>query len=879
MSHTHLLALLAVVPILLWALFRSLADLPWQQRVLAGLARLGFLVCLALGVAGLSRQSRSQQVCAVFLVDVSDSASDQALEFARTQVTQALQASPDPEGVKLIAFAKRPRLIDLRPGEPASALVPTVAEFRAQHAAGEVGAPHPEQTKETDIQAAIQLAEGIFPADHLRRIVLLSDGLQTLGDATSEVGHARELGVELWTAPYRFAPPAEVAVTALRVPDKIEIGTPFKIIAEIHASVAASARARLYQGELLNGLQGVQSISLKPGSNEISFDSVVRLGGDVTYKLQLDQLSADHFPQNNSYSVTVEVPGRPAVLYIDSQPEQAGYLTRALQAQQFDVELRSPTGLPSTLAELEHYALIILSDVPASAISPSGQELIERYVRDLGGGLVFAGGTSGFELGGWMGTSLSRILPVRMDPERQKDMPGVAMSLVIDRSGSMTGLPLDMAKAACSATVGTLQGDDLVEVIAFDSQATRYVKMQPARYRGRIQSQIAQIQPGGGTAIFPALDAAYQDISVVQARKKHVILLTDGRAENQGIRDLVSAMVAENITVTTVGMGDGVDAELLRMIADTGGGRYHAVADPNSLPRIFTRETEMISQKAQLTDWFPVTQTSQADFLRGISIATAPLLHGFVTTAMKEPPAQQILASETGEPILARLRVGLGQVVAWTSDVKSNWAVDWLKWPSFGQFWGQLVREHMRQKQRRELHMNSEIVADRLHVYIDAFTVDQQFDNDLQGRFAVTGQSGSSREEALQQTAPGRYELWLPMSDYGAFKLRADFTRHTDEGSNQAAAISFGHISHPYSQEYANLEPDLAMMERLTEAGGGKQDAPAAQLFDPGGQFILHREPLWQKLILLALGLFVLDLLMRRVRLFDRKFVVGTAKQ
>ena len=87
-------------------------------------------------------------------------------------------------------------------------------------------------------------------------------------------------------------------------------------------------------------------------------------------------------------------------------------------------------------------------------------------------------------------------------------MPSVAMALVIDRSGSMTGLPLEMAKAAAKATVDTLSSDDLIEVIAFDSAPTRYVKMQPARNRSRIENDIARIQPGGGTEIFPALDAA-----------------------------------------------------------------------------------------------------------------------------------------------------------------------------------------------------------------------------------------------------------------------------------------------------------------------------------------------------------------------------------
>src|SRR5262249_8963289 len=350
---------------------------------------------------------------------------------------------------------------------------------------------------------------------------------------------------------------------------------------------------------------------------------------------------------------------------------------------------------------------------------------------DLGGGFLFSGGEAGYGLGGWYHTTIERILPVRMDNERKKDMPSVAMALVIDRSGSMTGLPLEMAKAAAKATVGTLSPDDLVEVIAFDSAPTRYVKVQPARNRSRIAGEIARIQPGGGTEIFSALDAAYQDMTVTQARKKHVILLTDGKANHSGIRDLASAMIAESITVTTVGLGGDVDEQLLKMIADVGGGRYHAVADPNNLPRIFTKETEMIARAAAVEEWFPVTQVGDAAFLRGVDVRTAPNLHGYVSTKLKPSPAQELLTSDTQEPILARWRVGIGWTLAWTSDVKSRWAVEWLRWPGFEKFWGQLVHEHMRQKHRRELDMKAEIVGGQLHASVDAFGAADRFENNL----------------------------------------------------------------------------------------------------------------------------------------------------
>ena len=111
--------------------------------------------------------------------------------------------------------------------------------------------------------------------------------------------------------------------------------------------------------------------------------------------------------------------------------------------------------------------------MPKEALNPAAQDLVEKYVRDLGGGFLFAGGDAGYGLGGWAHTTFERLLPVRMDAERRKEMPDVAMMLVIDRSGSMTGLPMEMAKAACIATLGALQPDDLLEVIAFDRLVDR----------------------------------------------------------------------------------------------------------------------------------------------------------------------------------------------------------------------------------------------------------------------------------------------------------------------------------------------------------------------------------------------------------------------
>ncbi|MES1186490.1 MAG: VWA domain-containing protein [Myxococcales bacterium] len=865
------LAVVLLAPILLYVLGKSLADLPWQQRVLSVLLRITFLVLLGLGLSRLVRSDETHRVATVVLVDVSDSVADATLEKARTEVERLYKAKGEGDVLKLVAFAARPRAVPLE--QDGQLRLPKAADLRWKDAPK---AGHTEAG--SNIQSALQLSYGLFPPGYLKRIVLMSDGLETEGSLLSEANHARRFGARLYVHPFRDPPPGEVAVRALRLPDKVDIGQPFDVTAEVYASRATTAKARLYQGETLNGLEGVRDLTLKAGENEVKFKSVVRVGGEVTYALKLSDIGDDRFAQNNGMDVTLDVPGRPQVLYIEGQPQRGSYLVSALSAQQFDVDLRPASAMPGSLRELERYDFFILSDVPREAISDASQDLIEKYVRDLGGGFLFAGGEAGYGLGGWGHSTLERLLPVRMDAERRKEMPGVAMALVIDRSGSMTGLPMEMAKAACRATVETLQGDDLIEVIAFDSTPQRYVKMQPARYRSRIQNDIARIQPGGGTEIFSSLDMAYQDLSVVQARKKHVVLLTDGQAPVQGIKDLATGMLAEAITVTTVGLGEGVNQELLRSVADAGGGRFHLVPDPNSLPKIFTRETELIAQQAAVEEWFPVEQVGNADFLKGVAVSAAPLLHGYVATQLKPAPAQLILQSDRGDPILARWRAGLGWAVAWTSDVKNNWSVDWLRWSGFSKFWGQFVREHMRIKRRQELPMQVEMRENTVHAVVDAFTADERFDNQLESKLVVTGPAtakgkGERRDVVMRRTAPGRYEADLRLDDYGSFLLRAEHARIAPDGSLQPFASSFGHISNPYPREYGRFEPDVELQARAAAAAGGSLDPEPAKVFDPQGEKIIYYRPLWSRFVLAAIVVFLLDLLIRRVRLFDRKFL------
>ncbi len=437
----RMLGIALLAPYILWMVGRSLADLPLAQRALSVALRVAFIVLLALGLSRLARTATTQKVCTVFVVDVSDSVPDAALEDARAQLQAALDARPKDDRVRLVTFAKRPHAVPMADDERTAPPV-------ERHGPGLDGA--------TDIASALQLAYGLFPEGYLRRAVILTDGVQTDGDLLAEAQRARSYGVKLFVVPYQRPVPGEVAVRDLRLPDKIHEGETFDVHAQVFSSVPQSVKLVLKQGDVVNGLDGVRQVNLVAGDNDVSFKSKAALPGEVTYALEATEAPQDRFRENNRATAVAAVLGKPVVLYVDGNPARATYLASALAAQQLNVDTNDP--LPTSLREAERYDFIVLSDMPAERVSLTQQETIEQYVRDLGGGFLFAGGENGYGLGGWYHTTIERILPVRMDAEKRRDEPEVAMALVIDRSGSMTGLPLEMAKQAARATADTLAG-------------------------------------------------------------------------------------------------------------------------------------------------------------------------------------------------------------------------------------------------------------------------------------------------------------------------------------------------------------------------------------------------------------------------------------
>jgi Ca-activated chloride channel homolog len=846
------LYLVALTPFFFVGRMVSLTDLSLTQQLVQSAVRSLLIAGIAVALARPAWTTRDDKVATVALVDVSESVSDRQLEAARKYVDELRAARGPDDRLYVVTFAERPRLV--RDG-----------------ASDSIGR-HPGAGQGTDIQSAIQLGYGLYPPGYLPRMVIISDGNQTGGDLLSEAYRAGEMGVRVSWRTFPEDKVEEVRVVGLHLPDEIKVGQPFEVTAEIWATNAGEATLALRQDEFPNPLEAQKTVTLHEGINRVAFKSDAKRAGFTTYRMRLVKVEHDTEKANNEAVMTAPVKGRPNVLYVEGgvlrEPSAGGYLERALEHENIDVEVRGPRGLPSTAKELEPFDLVVVSDVPAHFVGLAQMAALEAYVRDLGGGLIMAGGEDSFGSGGYQGTRMEKIMPVRFDSEKEREQPNIALCLVVDRSGSMQGPKLEAAKESARATVEVLSPADLVSVVVFDNDPVTLVRLQRAANRMRISTDISRLQSGGGTNIYPALREAYETLQGANAKVKHVIVLSDGEAPYDGIADLVADMRASRITVSAVGIG-AADRNLLNLIADGGGGRLYMTDDLGALPRIFMKETTEAQKSALVEDAVTVHVAKRVEMIEGTGVESAPPLRGYVSTKPK-PTGEVVLISDLGEPILARWRLGLGTSVAWTSDVKNRWSVDWIRWSGYPKFWGQLVRTSMRRKVHESYDLFATVEDGRAQVVVDAIDVNDEFVNELDTTLEIIDPRDSKVKQSLPmvQTAAGRYTADFPIDRYGSYMLKAVHKR-----AGSVVAESLGAVALPYPAEYLRTTPDEAPLRHAALISGGTNQPAAPAIWNPGTESISYTEDLWPWVLLAVAITLLLDLYLKRLRLFGYRTI------
>jgi Ca-activated chloride channel family protein len=833
--------LLLPLAVLLWLWQRrSPAPLSSLRRRWSTGLRVGIFVCVALALTEPRWLGNTRDVHVMWMVDVSRSVGEAGRKEAKAFV-DSVEGAPAGSSQSWLMFAGR-----ARPFADAKSAIETPARELRDDA--------------TDLANALQFASASFPMDKARTAVIFTDGVETEGDLARQVASLKSAGVRVFMVPVRAEDKPEVLVRSVTAPPSVNEGEPFVLRTVIFSNRAGEADVDVFQ----NGIRvGTKRVALVEGAN--TFETTQTVSGEKVTEFSVGVRSdSDTLADNNLAATQVRASGTAKVLLIADKPEQARFLARALRAEEIVLDVRPITGVPNDLGELQNYDMLVLDNVPATDLSLRQMELMAAYVRDFGGGLLMFGGENAFGLGGYHRTPVEEVLPVRCDFEKEKENPSLGLVLVIDRSGSMSGEKIELAKSAARAAVELLSGRDYAGVVAFDNEAFWAADLQSAAGKQGIISRIASIEASGGTNIAPGMELALQALRTSPAKLKHVIVLTDGVSTPGPFQELATQMAQERITCSTVAMGSDADSQLLEQIARWGNGRFYASDSPQNIPQIFTRETMVASKSAiQELPFLPV-QTRSAEFLAGVDFKSAPFLLGYVTTRLK-PTAELWLMTEKGEPLFATWRYGLGQVGAFTSDARNRWAVEWLRWPEFGKLWAQVFRRLMRTTAMRDVPAQIERDWGGFLLTVDATNPFGQFLEGAEGEAVVIGPKGEPEKIALERTAPGRLKAWFPAADRGAYHVQLSLRKGDEPVGSQYLSATVG-----YPDEYLLRAPDLDGMRAVAEATGGGMAPTVGEVFSRHPAAAVAEKELWPWLIGLAVLLFVCDVGVRRLNFAGR---------
>lgn len=838
---------LLVLPVVVFFSQRSLAGLGcWRRHAWLG-ARVLLVLLLATALCRPAVRTVCQRLYVVLAIDHSPSVPQAGRRAAAEFATQAISQRGR-------HHAEQWSFPEPAPGSPAKAAA------------------------QTNLARALLESRVRIPATRPGRIVLLSDGKQTTGDVQLS---AAAMGIPVDTVALAGLPEPETAVVALRSPVCVRQGETCPIDVVIRSNAAGQGRLELREracpAQTEPGRAGIspavvaqQTVEIQPGQARVRFDYRAARQGWIMLEAVLSDVP-DTRAQNNCRGALMRVLGPPRILLLASDQAEDRPLAEALQADELLVDVRpaeqsaelfgacreagvaAGTVQRETAAALGQYDLLILSDVPARLLPSEAMEQIARYVNS-GGGLLVIGGPQALTPGGYRGTRLEELLPVECLPRSDKPRPSLALVLVVDRSASMQGEKIALAREACRRVVAALGPNDQLGILAFEDRAEWLSPLNPASDRQAVLERIGQLQPGGSTNLYPAMHRAYLALRRSTAELKHMIVLSDGLSHPGPFAQLARQIAADQITISSVAVGAESAREVLEEIAGLGGGHYYYCDQPRALPQIFALDVARAGQAGISDEPFTPRAPAGSSALAALEVELPRLLLGYAETRAR-PQAQVLLEAPGACPLLARWPRGEGTCVVFASDVHQRWAAAWLAEPGFARFWQALARTALRPVPHPRARLRTVTVGDRAVALVDWPAGQPDLAPDVQATLHL---EPSGAQLPMVPIGPRTAAAELP-GGLGICGLRAGI-RWPDSRYEE----SYGSIVADYAAEFAFLPEDRDLLRAVAEASGGRFEPRPAEVFAPVAKGVPRSVPLGVWLALAAVAVVVADVMLKR---------------
>ena len=816
-------------PWVLFLLVLPVAFLLWEWRRTP--SRVGlllktvtfFAVILALSAPRL--EVNSSKTATIVLADTSASISSSDLQNA-SKIIKDIERERGRHWLRIIPFARSSRDVDS--SERASGLT-------LKHSAGDAG-------RGTDIESAIRDAVAGLPGGMSPRIALISDGHENQGSVARASWLARELNIPIDTFALAGRPQPLLRIESAFAPAIAFTGEKFPIDLVVSSPKAAQGSVELMaEGKRI----GSNNVSLEAGSNVVRVFASLNATGAIDLSGILRSAGLGDAPFEHAITLR-----KPRVLFLSQDPAGTeDHLLQALRAAHFEVN-RTTDIAPSKFPD---YQLLVFNNWNLETLPVEIKNAVEQYVKQGGGLLVIGGERNVYVENKKVEDAMDRTLPAKLAPPRSPE--GTTIVLIMDKSSSMEGRKMELARLSGIGLIDNLRPTDNVGVLIFDNSFQWAVPIRKSEDRTLIKRLIAGVTPDGGTQIAPALAEAYRQIQRQTSTYRHVVLLTDGISEEGDSIALAKDAATKKITISTVGLGQDVNRSYLEKVAQLAKGRSYFLTDPSGLEQILIKDVLEHTGSTAIEKSISADVAKPSPILEGVSIQTAPPLKGYVKFIAK-PGADTILTVDIKkEPLLSVWQTGLGRSAVFASDAKSRWAEQWVAWNGFDRFWVNVFRDLLPHAQPGEATTSYDPASGSL--VVDYKMAPQAGDPGKTPDIFVLGPNDFRQPMPVRKIAEGQYRGAARIgSMQGLFRIRplADSRFFPETGFYRP------------EEELAKYGANQALLKQVSEFTGGRFSPAPERVFDPSGRSIPSSMQLWPGLLALAIALNVAELVLRKWR-------------
>jgi tetratricopeptide (TPR) repeat protein len=830
-AHPSWLWLLALAVPVAAAHLRSRGIATSARRIWVVSTRLLAFTALVLALARPIIERQHASSTTVVIADISASISDADLVSEQHAIERVIRELQPGATLRLVAFDSRAREIMLSRNAIERDLLSRLRE----------GNKHAQPARGSVLADAMNLA-GALIRDDAGRIIILSDGLQTAGDARTAAYRLGQSRIDVETVAIGEPAQQGAALRALRLPPFVDAGTTVSLEAEVVAPAATSTQVVIRkEGKIIANRQE----HLDPGRNVIRELITFDTPGLSTCSVEI---GGARDPEEASLSASVQV-GPPRTVWVieDAASHPAAIALGAMLRSSALVRSSAPSEL-SGASTLNDCDLLVIADTPAAALPLDAQQRIRSAVTS-GMGLLVTGGRRSFGPGGYFGTPVADVLPVRFPQELERREPSTSLVIIIDTSGSMGGPRVSLAKEIARLALARLGPHDKAGIVEFYGSKRWAAPIQPASNAIDLQRALNRLNASGGTVILPAIEEAYYALQNVRTRTKHVLVLTDGGVETGAFEPLIRKMADHEIAVSTVMVGPGAHSTFLASLAQWGHGRFYAAPDRFNLPEVIVKQPESSPIAPFVEQSSQIVPAGNVPLLRGIDFAAAPNLAGYVKTEAR-PTADVWLNTNQGDPLLARWRYGLGAVAVFTSQLSGEWSADAARWSEYGQLMAGVVRSLYGVRPDNALQIRPTCRPGGTEIdIVNALPGEGLASAAIE--LAVTDTADTTRRWILDPVLAGRWNLLLQDLSPGTYRLQA----HVPGGPRAGSAA----ITVPPEREFTDIGPDRELLDQMTTANQeGKRNS------SPYPVVTRRSTELWPPLIGVGIVLFLLNVLARR---------------